>query len=245
MGDALSILTAGFLNSSSYFARLLPAQPCFLCGASSHDGLCCAACASDLPRHIGPACIVCAAPLPSGEVCGHCLQHPPAYTRTVAAFRYEFPLDSLIKALKFDERLILADFLADALAASVTLHPDYLLALPLHPARLRERGFNQSQLIAARIARILQLPLLADAAFRVRDTPPQSSLPWRARKRNMSKAFALAPGIDVRGKHVAIVDDVMTTGASIDALAGLLKKAGASEVSAWVVARTLPHRGKS
>ncbi|MDD2702077.1 MAG: ComF family protein [Sideroxydans sp.] len=244
MEAALSILTGSFLNIRPYFAHLLPAQPCFLCGSSCHDGLCCAACVNDLPHHTGPSCSVCAAPLPSGEVCGRCLQHPPAFSRTVAAFRYEFPLDSLIKALKFDEQLIVADFLADALAACIVSQPDHLLALPLHPARLRERGFNQSQLIAARLSRVLRLPLLTDAAIRIRNTPSQSSLPWRVRKRNMRKAFTIAPGFDVRDKHIAIVDDVMTTGASIDALAQLLKDAGAREVSAWVVARTMPHREK-
>jgi len=187
---------------------------------------------------------VCATPLPSGEVCGRCLQHPPAYTRTVAAFRYEFPLDSLIKALKFDEQLILANFLADALASKITVRPDCLIALPLHPARLRERGFNQSHLLSGRLAQTMALPLLTQTALRVRDTPPQSTLPWRSRSRNVRKAFALSPKADVRGKHVAIVDDVMTSGASLDALAHLLKDAGAAEVSAWVVARTIPHPGK-
>ncbi|MBA3023372.1 MAG: ComF family protein [Sideroxydans sp.] len=241
----MSILTAKLLNIRPYIARQLPAQPCFLCGASSHDGLCCAACVGDLPHHAGPSCSVCAAPLPSGGVCGRCLQHPPAYTRTIAAFRYEFPLDGLIKALKFDEQLILANFLADTLAARISSRPDCLLALPLHPARLRERGFNQSQLLASRIAAVLQLPSLTAAASRVRDTPPQSTLPWRSRSSNMRKAFALSPGLDVRDKHIAIVDDVMTSGASIDALAQLLLDAGARQVSAWVVARTVPHRGKT
>lgn len=245
MEIVLSILSAKLLNSRSYFARLLPAQPCFLCGASSHVGLCCSACVGDLPHHAGPSCSVCAAPLPSGGVCGRCLQHPPAYTRTIAAFRYEFPLDSLIKALKFDEQLIVANFLADALAARISSIPDHLLALPLHPARLRERGFNQSQLLATRIAAVLQLPMLTGAASRVRDTPPQSTLPWWARSSNMRKAFALSPDLDVSDKHIAIVDDVMTTGASINALAQLLLDAGAREVSAWVVARTAPHRGKT
>lgn len=240
----MSIFGSQSLNISTYIARLLPAQPCFLCGASSHDGLCCSACADSLPHHTGPACTVCAAPLPSGEVCGRCLQHPRGFMHTLAAFRYEFPLDSLIKALKFDEQLILANFLADALASRIRSLPDCLLALPLHPARLRERGFNQSQLLASRLAAVLRLPLLTGAASRVRDTPPQSTLPWRARSRNMRRAFALTAGLDVRDKHVAIVDDVMTTGASIDALAHLLRDAGAREVSAWVVARTVPHREK-
>lgn len=241
MEATLSILAEKLLNIRSYVAHLLPAQPCFLCGSPSHDGLCCAACFNDLPHHAGPSCPVCAVPLPSGEVCGRCLRHPPAFSRTVAAFRYEFPLDSLIKALKFDERLILANFLADALASRVQVRPDAILALPLHPSRLRERGFNQSQLLATRISQNLQLPLLTHSAFRVRDTPPQSSLPWQARKRNVRKAFALAHHLDVRDKHIAIVDDVMTTGASINALADLLKQAGAKEISAWVVARTVPH----
>lgn len=243
MEAMLSILTAGLLNIRAYSARLLPAQPCFLCGAPSYAGVCCAACVSDLPHHTGPACAICAVPLPADGVCGRCLRHPPAYARTVAAFRYEFPLDSLIKALKFDERLILANFLAEALAARITARPDCVLALPLHPARLRARGFNQSHLLAARIASLLRLPMLAGAAFRIRNTLPQSTLPWRARAGNMRKAFALSANLDVRNKHVAIVDDVMTSGASIDALARLLLEAGAREVSAWVVARTVAHRG--
>ena len=173
------------------------------------------------------------------------MRRPPAYDRTFTAFRYAFPLDSMVKALKFDERLIIADFLADSLAARISVSPDYLVALPLHPSRLRMRGFNQSRLLAERLSRTLHIPLLADAALRIRDTPPQSSLPWRDRNRNMRKAFALAPGLDVKGKHIAIVDDVMTSGASIGALASLMKQAGASEVSACVVARTLPQGNKT
>lgn len=173
------------------------------------------------------------------------MRHPPAYDRTFTAFHYAFPLDSMIKALKFDERLILAEFLADALATRISVLPDCLVALPLHPSRLRMRGFNQSQLLAERLSRTLGVPLLSDAALRIRDTPPQSTLPWRARSRNMLMAFALGPGLDVQGKHVAIVDDVMTSGASIGTLAGLMKQAGASEISACVIARTLPHGTKT
>jgi ComF family protein len=180
--------------------------------------------------------------LPAHGVCGRCLRSPPAFAHTVAAFRYAFPLDRMIRALKFDECLIIADFLADALAARVEEKPDLLIPLPLHPARLRERGFNQSHLLATRLARTLRIPLLAHAATRVRDTLPQSSLPWRKRGKNMKHAFALATGTDVRGMHVAIVDDVMTTGATMDALARVLRQGGAEKVSAWVVARTFPGR---
>lgn len=221
--------------------RMLPAQPCLLCGAPSKTGLCCEACDAELPRLTGGHCPVCALPAPSGEVCGECLKHAPAFDHTVAAFSYGFPLDKLIQSLKFRERLILVNYLADAVVKRVTAVPDCLVALPLHQSRLRERGFNQSMLLARRISRRLDLPLLAHACERVRNTPPQSSLPWKERDKNMRQAFTCSPEAGVRGKHVAIMDDVMTTGASIGELAQALKRAGAREVSAWVVARTLPH----
>ncbi len=237
----LSILSHRPFNIGAKFAQSLPAQPCLLCGAGSHAGLCCAACAAELPRLAGRLCPVCALPTPDGSVCGECLRQSPSFDHTVAAYRYTFPVNKLIQALKFGERLILADYLADALAAQVNTRPDCLVALPLHPARLRERSFNQSLLLARRISQRLNIPLLRNACTRVRNTAPQSGLPWKERDKNMRRAFACTPGAEVRGKHVAIVDDVMTTGASIGELARALKQAGASEVSAWVVARTLPH----
>jgi len=238
----LSILSYRLLNIGSKFGRLLPAQPCLLCGALSRDGLCCKACDDELPRLSAAHCPSCALPTPTGEVCGRCLQHPPAFDHAVAAFSYSFPIDQLIKALKFHERLILIDFLADELASRITIKPDCLIAIPLHPTRLRERGFNQSQLLAARISKRLGIPLLTEACQRVRDTPPQSSLPWKERDKNMRDAFAVSSSADFVDSHVAIVDDVMTTGASLGELARTLKKAGAREVSVWVVARTLPHQ---
>ncbi|MDO8988716.1 MAG: ComF family protein [Sideroxyarcus sp.] len=237
----MSILSHHSFDIGAKFARLLPAQPCLLCGAASHDGLCCANCDAELPRIGAGHCPVCGLPTPDGNVCGQCLKHAPPFDHTVAAFSYGFPVDKLIQALKFNDRLILVDFLAQALALRIETRPDCIVAMPLHPARLRERGFNQSLLLARRISRKLRLPLLADACERVRNTPPQSALPWKERDKNMRQAFTCKPGSAVRGKHVAIVDDVMTTGASIGELARALKKAGASEVSAWVVARTLPH----
>jgi ComF family protein len=165
----------------------------------------------------------------------------PAFDHTIAAFSYNFPLDKLIQALKYRDRLILVNFLAAAVMQRITLLPDCIVAMPLHPARLRERGFNQSLLLARRIARELHIPLLIDDCERVRNTPPQSALPWKERDKNMRQAFACKADADVRGKHVAIMDDVMTTGASMGELARALKQAGARKVSAWVVARTLPH----
>ena len=237
----MSILSHHSLNISAKFRRLLPSQPCLLCGAASHNGLCCAACDAELPRLNEEHCPICALPTLAGSVCGQCLNHPPPFDHTVAAFSYNFPVDKLIQALKFRDRLILVNYLAGEVERRITSRPDRIVALPLHPDRLRTRGFNQSLLLARRISSKLNTPLLPAACERVRNTPPQSSLPWKERDKNMRQAFTCKPDADVRGKHVAIVDDVMTTGASAGELARALKQAGASEVSVWVVARTLPH----
>lgn len=236
----MSILSHRPFDIGTKLAHLLPAQPCILCGSGSHNGLICKDCDAELPRLPEALCPVCSLPSIRGLVCGHCLKHPPWIDHSFAAFRYAFPMDRLIQELKYRERLILANHLADALARRVTLLPDFLVALPLHPARLRERGFNQSLLLARRIAYRLDIPLLVNICERVRDTPPQSGLPWKERDKNVRQAFACKENGRVKGKHVAIVDDVMTTGASTGELAHMLKQAGAREVSAWVVARTLP-----
>ena len=239
----LSILSHRRIDIGTKFKHLLPAQPCLLCGSPSRDGLCCAACTAELPRWSGPQCPVCALPTPDGGVCGACLKQAPHFDHTLAAFSYAFPIDKLIQAMKFNEQLLLPGFLADALIPRVTTPPDYLVAMPLHPVRLRERGFNQSLLLARRLSARLDIPLLTDMCERVRNTPPQSSLPWKERDKNMRQAFACKTDLALREKHIAIVDDVMTTGASIGELARALKQAGAREVSAWVIARTLPHGG--
>lgn len=208
----------------------------------SHDGLWCGACDTALPYYNAPHCPVCALPTPTGEVCGHCLQEPPLFAHTTAAFGYSFPLDKLVQAMKYGEQLALANAFAEKLAARIDKNdlPDCIIAMPLHPAKLRERGFNQSQLLAATIARKLKLELLTDACQRVRDTPPQSALPWKERRKNVRNAFRC--DIDLAGKRVALVDDVLTTGASLNALAEAVQKRGAREIRTWVVARTLPHK---
>lgn len=240
-GNALSILRGHLLNICSIIEQILPAQPCVLCGAMSRDGLWCKACDSALPYLALPHCQVCALPTSTGEVCGRCLSHPPIFTRTTAVFSYAFPLDRLIQAMKYREQLALAPAFAKKLAHRIgnTHRPDYLIAMPLHPDKLRERGFNQSLLLAGKIADIYHHRLLPDACRRVRNTPPQSALPWKDRKKNMRDAFRC--DIDLTGKSVALVDDVLTTGASLNALAEAVQKRGATEISCWVVARTLPH----
>ena len=235
----MSIIAGHGMNIRSRMGRALPAQPCLLCGAASRDGVWCGACDAALP-YLGTArCPVCALPTPDRSTCGRCLKHPPQFDRTVAVFTYAFPVDKLVQALKFGEQLLLAPQLAGRLAQRIETRPDCIVAMPLHPVRLRERGFNQSLELARRVAVKLGAPLLERACQRVRDTPPQSALSWKERGRNMRKAFACTG--DLSGKHIAVVDDVMTSGASINELADALRQAGAHEVSAWVVARTLPH----
>ncbi len=235
------ILSRKILNFGLYLERLLPTQPCTLCGNMSRDGLWCGACDSTLPYLNTPHCPVCALPTPTSEVCGHCLSHPPRFSHTTSVFSYSFPLDKLIQEMKYGEQLALAHAFAKKLAQRIdkTALPDYVVPMPLHSAKLRERGFNQSLLLAATIARDLHLKLLPNACKRVRDTPPQSALPWKERKKNVRNAFSC--DMDLTGKRVVLVDDVLTTGASLNALAEAAQKRGASEVTTWVVARTLPH----
>ena len=172
-------------------------------------------------------------------MCGQCLAKPPAFDRTLAVLIYAFPADALIQAMKYGHQLALAPTLAGLLAeaAATGERPDVLVPMPLHPLRLRERGFNQALELAKIIAHQLGIPLLPQGAERTRATPPQVGLPWKERTANLRGAFSSS--LDYTGKHVAIVDDVMTTGTSLNELAKALRRQGASEVSAWAVARTV------
>ncbi|MEO7760924.1 MAG: ComF family protein, partial [Casimicrobiaceae bacterium] len=212
-------------------------QACALCAIASGTSLVCADCARSLPPP-GACCPACALPLVGGSRCGRCLAHPPVYDRSVAAFVYAFPLDELIQSYKYQGMLACADWFADAMFERRESHPaaDVMVAMPLSRSRQRERGFNQSLEIAKPLARRLGIRLAAAAVTRERDTPPQASLPWRERTANVRGAFACHE--DFSGRRVLVVDDVMTTGASVDELAHTLKRAGACHVENWLLART-------
>lgn len=215
--------------------RLLFTQDCVLCAAASGDSLVCADCVADLPR-LNTACPKCAEPSPDDQLCGACLVEPPKFDRTIAAWRYAFPLDRLVQALKYGGRLALADWFGHALVQRIgTSTVDLVVPLPLHDRRLRTRGFNQAVEIARRPARQHGSRLATDTLVRVRDTTAQMGLPHDARKRNVRNAFD-CPG-SLAGKRVALVDDVMTTGATLNEAARALKDAGAIHVENWVVAR--------
>jgi len=217
------------------------ARHCLLCGAGAGAQSVCAACHAELPWHRQPQCPQCALPTPGGQICGACLKQPPAFDRTHAALAYAFPLDRLIPRLKYQGALAIVPALGTCLAETVAAlpPPDRLIPVPLHPARIRERGFNQATEIARVVARQLRLPLDTGHCQRIRHTPPQMGLKHDARQRNVRGAFACSD--EVGGRHIALIDDVMTTGTSLDELAATLKRAGAREVSCWVVARTLPR----
>lgn len=191
---------------------------------------------ADLPWLPQAHCPVCALPTPGGETCGHCLKEPPAFARSEALFSYGFPVDRLIQRLKYQEHLALAPLLGTLLAQHLQNEmPDIWLPMPLHASRLKERGFNQAVEIARGLSAKTGIPMQAGWAARERDTPPQAGLKRDARRKNMRKAFNCHQ--KVAGLHVGIVDDVMTTGSTLDALAAALKQAGVREVSCVVVAR--------
>jgi ComF family protein len=228
------------LNIRSIFNRLVP-HACLLCGASAGTAPLCTGCLADLPWHTQPQCPQCALPTPGGERCGTCLKHPPAFERTHAALAYAFPLDRMIPRLKYHGQLAVAPALGECLVQAVASRPrpDRLVAMPLHAQRIRERGFNHASEIARVVAQRLGVPLDTTSCRRIRDTPPQMGLKHDARRRNVRGAFACSG--DIRGQRIALVDDVMTTGTSLDELAKTLRQAGAESVETWVVARTLPR----
>jgi ComF family protein len=195
----------------------------------------CDACDAELPRLALPLCPRCALASPGAQLCGRCLAQPPAYDATVAALAYAFPADTLVHAFKFRGELALAPLLAAMLAARLSgERVDLVLPVPLSPQRLRARGYNQAAEIARRLDVAARLEL--SLCERARDTAAQSELPWAERRRNVRGAFRCTR--QIAGGTIAVVDDVMTTGATLDEIASVLKKAGAARVVNWVVART-------
>jgi len=207
-------------------------EDCLLCGGEGGPELLCAACIAELPALPG-SCPRCALPSPAGAVCGSCLTHPPHFDATLALWRYEFPCDGLVQALKYRARLALAGFFARCLASRTMPEADLIVPMPLHARRLAERGFNQ----ALEIARHLGRPIEPRGVLRVKHTPPQTELPYEERAKNVRGAFLCK--LDLTGARVAVLDDVMTTGATLNELARALKRAGAARVENLVIARTV------
>lgn len=216
---------------------------CSLCLAPGSGELdLCEACALDLPR-IHQACKRCALPLPSGGVtlCGNCQHQPPYYDAAVAPLRYTFPVNRLIQRFKFQGQLsnsrLLGHLMADSVAQQRAELPDVLLPVPLHQQRLQARGFNQSLVLARYLSRRFNLPIDAHSVIRVKPTSPQMELPLKARKENIRSAFKVRQTFSVR--HVAVVDDVVTTGSTVNELARVLRRVGVQRIQIWSCARTV------
>jgi len=226
-----------FLERCAKSVQLWVGQDCALCGAESGLEALCSDCRSDLPT-LPASCPQCALPSPGGEVCGTCFRKPPHFDGTVALWRYEFPCDRLVQALKYRARIALAVYFAGRLASRPLPEVDLVVPMPLHRRRLRERGFNQAVEIARALAHQRDWPLGPRVAVRSRYTVPQLGLPYAERTRNVRGAFTCP--LDLSGKRVGVIDDVMTTGATLNELARVLKRAGASRVDNFVIARTVP-----
>jgi len=220
-------------------------QHCLLCDEPCDGHPLCGPCEAELPWLDG-RCATCAVPLPThGLVCGECQKRPPSYDHVEVPWRFAFPVDALITRFKHQARWPFGRLLGERLRLHLQHaftdglpQPDLLVPVPLARRRLRQRGFNQAQMLAQWLGGALKLPVDEHLLERVVDTPPQQQLDAATRRRNLRQAFCLAPGNDIKGRHLALIDDVLTTGATAEALARLLKRAGAVRVDVYCLART-------
>lgn len=228
---------------------LLP-QTCVLCSLPSGDKPVCGACTKDLPRLTGQQCPRCALPLQGNAngiliTCPDCAHHLPAFDTASAVWSYGFPVDTLIQDFKYGHHLYLAGFFGQHLARTLikqlgtargNAQPDLIVPMPLHPNRLKDRGFNQAAEIARHAAKHLGLPWCSDALIRLYDTAPQAGLGREERWANLRGAFSCPKPLS--GARILLVDDVLTTGASLSACAEVLRHAGATRIDVAVLART-------
>ena len=223
---------------------------CVLCGQPSGPICICAACKADLPWH-GSHCLRCGLPLgsPKDKICGVCIQNAPPFFRTVCPLQYEFPVNSLVQAFKFRRQLVAGRVLSHMMCEYVCSRemslPDMLVPVPLHHQRFLMRGYNQAYELSTYIGRILNIPLNIDKLRRRRNTPAQSGLSRKQRRKNLKGAFYWH-GETKPARHVALIDDVMTTGSTVTECTRVLKKAGSKRVDVWVAARAVPsHQSES
>ncbi|MDT7834440.1 ComF family protein [Aquabacterium sp. OR-4] len=217
--------------------------PCALCGSWAPGALC-APCRLRFAAAT-PRCLRCALAVVQAGACGACLARPPAVAATVAAVDYGFPWDRLIGAFKFQQQPEWAPAFSGLIDAALRRHPaappaDVVLPVPLAPARLAERGYNQAWQLARHLAARRGLPAHAGWLLRLRDTPHQVGASRTQRLHNLRAAMWVTPdgAAHLAGRHVALVDDVLTTGATAEAAAQALLTAGAASVQLWVLART-------
>ncbi|MFK8330428.1 ComF family protein [Pseudomonas sp. BJa5] len=221
-------------------------RACLLCSEPAEQRYpLCVACEAELPW-LEDGCQVCALPLPmNGLTCGQCSRRAPAFHRVEAPWHYGFPLDALISRFKYQRQWPLGRLLAQLLGrwlmhrySEGLARPTALLPVPLACRRLRQRGYNQAAMLARWLAGQIGIPCNERVLKRQVDTPAQQGLSARARQRNLRLAFTVEHAEAIEGRHLALVDDVLTTGATAQALASLLLKAGAARVDVYCLART-------
>ena len=234
------------------FNKLFSMNTCLLCHMpSDYVQDLCLDCETMLPW-LGNSCKQCALPLPAesdSSYCGNCLvrsqtKHQGPVQQAQALFIYTTPVDYLIQALKFGHRLSIAQVLGRLMADRIysdycqqQSYPDIIMPVPLHPLRLRERGFNQALELARPISKVLKVSLNHTHCKRIRATLPQTGLSAVEREKNLKGAFSIQ--YPLYKQHVCIVDDVMTTGQTIRALSDILKQQGAARIDTWCCARTV------
>ncbi len=221
------------------YSKLMPI-PCRLCGTMSQHQAICLACLQNLPL-LGDACPRCALPISNAYLCGHCLHQPPEQDLSFSLFPYLDPVDRLIADLKYHDKLFLSQFFAQLMGDKLRnrRQPDLLIPIPLHPNRLRQRGYNQSFELAKALSIKLGIPTSNRYLIRTIDTKSQASIPFKARKQNIQHAFKLIQ-TEVPA-HIAIIDDVLTTGHTANAAVKQLRQAGAITIEIWTIARAIRH----
>jgi len=212
-------------------------QPCFLCGDINTQAIC-TACLNDLP-YLQTTCIYCGADLPISDVCGDCTAQPPIFNQAKALFSYSYPVNILIQAAKFQKNFAILKMLGDLMGQHFKheKQPDVLIPIPLHFNRLHERGYNQSLEMAKCIALHTNIDVDNKVCQRIKDTPHQVKLSAKERRRNLKGAFRVK-NLPAQWQHIVLIDDVITTGSTVNELAKVLFNAGVQRVDVWCCART-------
>ena len=221
----------------SNILRVIYPAHCYLCAKPQSKRGLCQACAHDLPLNLS-SCYRCALPLPSGTlVCADCIQSPPAFDKVWSPFIYAQPLEWMIQQLKFNHKLYMAKCLAEQMwrHRPEQVSAECIVPMPLHPRRLRQRGFNQSTVIAQELSRLSGIPV-DNMCQRRRNTQTQTGKTAAQRKRNIRGAF-YCHTLGKPYRQVIILDDVMTTGSTVMELSKTLKQSGVEQVDVWSVAR--------
>ena len=238
-----SCLLCASLQPQGLSPQNIPAKAGYSC-VKANNHAACRACLNDLPWHPKTSCPQCGL-ASSGQLCGSCISSSPDFDATTSVFLYDYPIDAMMQRYKYGNMLNLGHTFGQLLSEKLSLENiDLIIPMPMHPTRLKERGFNQALEIAKVLTKNCKDKLDYKNVERQTLTPPQASLPLKERVKNIKGAFKVNAEVKdkIAGKRIAIVDDVMTTGASLNELAKTLKKAGASHVECWIIARTLPHK---